>query len=221
MRAALNLATPKNIRNPDMYVEGLLGYSNALRTFPAEIGARSTRPIARFFASVDEKKTHLFTSNSDGAQAWRLGLQRLCDTLVHDAASMELFASVFIDHAWNPVPLLERSKRYNQPHGVEPSEAYPAYICRALRSAIVDHAYQPVDHRTLHTVWEGLWDAGVELSPTRMTRRIGRNQQRLGDRNVVRSLEGLCGGHLSPGRICATASSGLIAGTMAACPKNT
>ena len=128
MRAALNLATSKNIHNPDMYVEGLLRYCNALKKFPAEIGARSTRPIARFCASVDEKKTRLFTSNSDSAQAWRLGLQRLCDALVHDNASMDLFASVFIDHGWNPVPLLERSKRYNQPHGVEPSEGYPSSL---------------------------------------------------------------------------------------------
>lgn len=69
MRAALNLATSKNIHNPDMYVEGLLRYCNALKKFPAEIGARSTRPIARFCASVDEKKTRLFTSNLESCPA--------------------------------------------------------------------------------------------------------------------------------------------------------
>ncbi len=165
MRAALNMATPKSIRNPDMYVEGLLGYCDALRGFPADIGARSTRPIARFFASVDEKKTRLFTSNSDDAQAWRLGLQRVCENLVNDSCSMELFTSLFIDHAWNPVLLLERSKRYNQPHGVEPSEAYPAYILRALRQAIVEHSYKPMDHPALHSVW----NESFNLNPAYMT----------------------------------------------------
>lgn len=170
MRAALNMVTPKNIRDPDVYIEGLLAYCRALQQLPAEIGARSTRPIARFFAAVDEQAATFFTSNAYNVQGWRLGLQRICEQLVSKPASREMFANVFIEHKWDPVPLLDYSKKYNQPHGVEPSEAYPAYICRALRSAIVDYGYQPVDHRALHVVWNAIFDAGVEINPTLATR---------------------------------------------------
>lgn len=170
MRSTLNMVTPKNIRDPDVYIEGLLAYCRALQQFPAEIDARSTRPIARFFASVDEQAAAFFTSNAYNVQGWRLGLQRVCEQLVAKPASREMFANVFIEHKWNPVQLLDYSKKYNQPHGVEPSEAYPTYVCRALCSAIVEHGHRPLDHRTLHAVWDGLLDAGFEINPMLATR---------------------------------------------------